>query len=258
MIERSLQNTADSWDKVWAVYDRKKYEYQLALEEKGVRWQQIADYILKKFGTFYGLKCLEIGAGCGHYSMLFARQGARVVLLDYSEKALEFCRIVFKDNGISEYKVKFIHMGALKIEDYLLNKFDVSMSFGVAEHFQKFERKLIFKAHYDILRKGGITFISVPHANCIPFRIYQAIMKFRKRDVIECYPYSLGDFRKLAVQCNISYYFFIGSSFKEAYNPLSFYRRKKGLTQVISKIKREKPSCLDKYLGREITFVAIK
>ncbi len=255
---RNKQSSVKSWDEIWNSYDRKSYECQLALEENSVRWQKIQETIIEKYGSFKGLNCIEIGAGSGHYSMLFARRGAKVTLLDYSKKALEFCQAVFKDNSISENQARFIHMDALRIDPAFFNTYDVSMSFGVAEHFRGSNRKEIVKTHYNLLKKDGITFISVPHANCIPFRIYHLIMKIKKRDVIECYPYTIKAFRELASDYNIGNYFFIGSSFIETYNPFSFYKRKKNLFRETSKIKKEKPRRLDKYLGREITFIAQK
>lgn len=98
------------WDEIWNSYDRKRYDFQLALEEHSVRWQRIKQIIFGKFESLAGLKCLEIGAESGHYLMLFARNGARVTLLDYSEKALEFCQGVFKDNCVDKNKVEFIQM----------------------------------------------------------------------------------------------------------------------------------------------------
>ncbi len=228
------------------------------MEERRVRWQKINRIILDKFGSFKGLNCIEIGAGSGHYSMLFAQRGANVTLLDYSKEALDFCQVVFRDNDINENQVHFIHMDALRIDNSFLNKYDVSMSFGVAEHFKGLDRNKIIKSHYAVLKNEGITFISVPNAYCIPLRIYQLIMKFKKRDVIESYPYSINEFKKNATKCKISNYDFIGSSYIETYNPLSFYRRKKGYIKNISIIKKEKPSHLDKYLGREITFIGKK
>jgi len=56
---------------------------------------------------------------------------------------------------------------------------------------------------------------------------------------------------------NIREYSFIGSSIYETYNPLSFYRRKKGLVRDISFMRKERGTFLDQYMGRELTLVAI-
>ena len=95
IMDKNIKSTAISWSKVWESYNSQRYGYQLALEEHSVRWQRIQQIVLEKYGSFAGLNCIEIGAGSGHYSMLFARRGANVTLLDYSKKALEFCQVVF-------------------------------------------------------------------------------------------------------------------------------------------------------------------
>ncbi|RJQ53942.1 MAG: class I SAM-dependent methyltransferase [Nitrospiraceae bacterium] len=258
LLKKNMESTEASWDRVWGVYGKTKYEFQLALEEHRVRWQKIHDIVIERYGSFRGLNCIEIGAGSGHYSMLFARQGAHVTLLDYSKEALKFCQAIFRDNCIREEQARFVHMDALRIDPAFLGKYDVSMSFGVAEHFEGKDRTGIVKAHYDVLNQAGVTFISVPNAHCIPYRIYQFIAGFKKRDTIECHAYSKGEFKHIAGENNINKYEFIGSSYIDAYSPLSFYRRKRGLTGDIAKINNESPSRLDKYLGREITFIGKK
>lgn len=255
---KTKESFIEHWDEIWNSYDRKRYEYQLALEEHRVRWQRIQNYILEKFGSFTDLKCLEVGAGSGHYSMLFARKGAHVTLLDYSEKALAFCKNVFKDQCIPEDQVHFVHMNALDLKPELVGKFALSMSFGVAEHFEGNERKIIIKNHLKVLKYDGVAFISVPNAACIPFQIYQFLMGQRKKGIIEYLPYSKRELKHIAEECNIKKYDFVGSSYWETYSLLSFYRRKRGLIRDISEIKREKISWLDKYLGREITFICAK
>jgi len=258
MYPKNKKSSTESWDEVWSSYDRERYEYQLAVEEHRVRWQGIQKTIIDKFGSFRGLNYIEIGAGSGHYAMLFSREGANVTLLDYSKKALKFSQAVFKDQGIPEGDVQFICMNALKIEQSLFNKFDVSGSFGVAEHFIESDREVIVKSHFDVLKNDGITFISIPHKNCIPFSIYQFIMKFKNRRTIECYPFTKKEFKELATVPNCRKYFFLGSSYLETYNPMSFINRKRGIIKPISKINKEQPSRFDKYLGREIIFVGFK
>lgn len=255
--QKVSDNTAKAWDSLWSDYDQRQYEHQLIIEENSVRWHAIKREINGKFGSFNNLNILEIGAGSGHYSMLFVRQGAMVTVLDYSETALSFCESVFKRNAISDKKVKFVLMDAFKMGNEYFNNYDVSMSYGVAEHFKGDQRSAFIKTHFDVLKKGGICFISVPHANCIPFRVYQHLANsLKKRNIVECYPYSKKEFRCIAGHIGIHSCTFIGSSYRETYNPLSFYRRKRNV-KLVTRDRPESPSFLDKYLGREITFVGV-
>ncbi len=247
-----------SWNSQWRSYDRDRYEYEVVREKQSVRWQHIELMVRKRHGSFKGLNCLEIGAGSGQYSMLFARRGARVTVLDYSKNALDLSRRIFEDYEIDGQQVRFIQMDALQMDCSLFNGYDVSMSFGVAEHFKGEDRLRIIKAHYDVLKSGGITFISVPNINCLPYRIYRFIMHLKKREAIECYPYSKREFQKIADECTMGSCYFIGFSYRDTYNPLAFYKRKKGSIKEVSRIKKEKPSFLDQYLGRGIVFCGSK
>lgn len=255
MQVRDKRSSIESWDEIWGSYDRKRYEYQIALEENKIRWQRIRDCVLRKFGSFHGLKCIEIGAGSGHYSMLFAREGAHVTLLDYSQKALAFCKNVFREQCIPGHQVHFIHMNALDLKPELVGKFALSMSFGVAEHFTGGDRKTIIESHLRILEDGGLAFISVPNKSCLPLRIHQFLKRFVKQDAIEAYPFTKRDFINIVKEFNVKEYFFIGSSIYETYNPLAFLRRKRAILRDISLIKKEKGTFLDQYMGRELTLV---
>ena len=85
-----------SWDGQWRSYDGDRYEYEVVREEQSVRWQHIELTVRKRYGSFKGLNCLEIGAGSGQYFLLFARRRARVTLLDYLKNALDLSRLFLK------------------------------------------------------------------------------------------------------------------------------------------------------------------
>jgi 2-polyprenyl-3-methyl-5-hydroxy-6-metoxy-1,4-benzoquinol methylase len=66
---------------------------------------------------------------------------------------------------------KFLKHDALVLPVDLLGKYDISMSFGLAEHFRGVERTKIIKSHFDVLKKGGMAFISVPNRYNPPYRL---------------------------------------------------------------------------------------
>ena len=59
-------NTSELWDQFW-VKETSPLEDQFYLkkEELGIRWQRIEKIVLKEFGSFEGLKIIEIGSGTG-------------------------------------------------------------------------------------------------------------------------------------------------------------------------------------------------
>lgn len=205
------KNTSQLWDEFWKNTDPIEEDIlKLAMEENSIRWQRIEKIVLKKFGSFENLEVIEIGAGSGTNAALMAKRGAQITILDYSEKALVRARELFERNNLS---AEFIKQNALSLPSDLLNKYDISMSFGLAEHFRGDERIKINKAHFDILKKGGITFISVPNKYNFPYRIFKFIAECTDRwEVGEEYPYSRKEFRDICKQIGITKYSFSGDS----------------------------------------------
>lgn len=156
------RNTPLLWDEFWEQEITRKDEIVNIMKvENSIGWQRILKIMLLEFGKFENLKVIEFGAGSGTFSVLMAKLGSHTTLLDYSENALEKAHMLFKSNL---FTAEFIKKDALSLEQGLLGKYDVSMSFGLAEHFKGVERVKIIKNHFDVLRKGGMAFISIP--NC--------------------------------------------------------------------------------------------
>lgn len=112
------------------------------------------------------------------------------------------------------------------------------MSFGVAENFRWGDRKKIIKSHYDVLKDRGITFIRVPHSNCIPFRIYELILKPTRRDAVECYQYSMSEFRKIVSDCDIQNYFSSVVRALKLITPFHFMKEERDLSKIFQKLIR--------------------
>ena len=246
------KNTPQLWDKLWN--DNKSIEediYNLTVEEHGIRWRRIEEIVLKEFRTFNGLKVIEIGAGAGTNSALMAKRGANVAVLDYSKNAINQSRIFFERNRL---KADFIEQDALSLTNNLLNQYDISMSFGLTEHFQGHERLLINKAHFDVLKKGGIAFISVPNRWNPPYRIYKFLAEATGRWTVgEEYPYDRGEFKKICKDINGIEYCFIGDSFISSFhflNPIiNKILKKTSKKNSIETIQDEKGTFLDEYFS---------
>ncbi len=157
------------WDKIWTeAKDDEDFLWWVKHENEGVRGGKIISYIEKHLGSISGLKVIEVGSGAGVYSFIFAKRGAVVTLIDYSEKALAVARKHFDAAGLS---ASFICVDALNLDPNLLGKFDVAMSFGTVEHFLHPERFMIAKAHLNLVRPKGIVIISGPNRLFFPHEI---------------------------------------------------------------------------------------
>lgn len=247
------QNTPALWDEVWKDRPSKNEDlFNLVKEENGIRWQRIESVVLKKFGSFKNLKVIEIGAGAGTNAALMAKRGAKVSVLDNSEKALQRSKNFFQRNKL---KAKFIKQDALNLPRNLFGKYDISMSFGLTEHFKGEERIKINKAHFDLLKKGGLAFISVPNKYNIPYQIYKTLAQFLGFwRVGEEYPYSRAELTAVCKKIAIKDYFFFGDSLWYSLNfisPIPVIKKLLKIKEIpdISKVKKEAGTFLDQYFS---------
>jgi 2-polyprenyl-3-methyl-5-hydroxy-6-metoxy-1,4-benzoquinol methylase len=256
------KNTNQLWDNLWEKNTSAKEDiFNLAKEENCIRWIRLEKIVLDNFGSFKDLKVIEIGAGAGTNAALMAKKGAKVTVLDYSDNALKASCMFFDRNGLS---AEFIKLNALSLPLELLNKYDISMSFGLSEHFIGLDRININKAHFDVLKKGGLAFISVPNKNNPPYRIFKFIAEhIGQWNVGEEYPYTRKEFTEICKQVGVSDYSFFGDSLWRSLNfisPIKIFRKifkiKNKLN--INTIKKEKGTPLDEYLSYAIVLCGKK
>jgi len=165
------------WDNLWrhapsvarddALIDR---------ERRSPRWRRVASELAAGFGSIAGLRTIELGSGRGDLSALLAQLGAEVTLLDTSERALEQAQARFERLGL---RVACVCSDMLDYANGASGTFDVSLSSGVIEHFRGDDRTRVIRSHFDVLRPGGMTVISVPHRWCLPYRLWKFYLELR-------------------------------------------------------------------------------
>lgn len=130
--------------------------------------------ILKHFGTFKGLRFVELGAGIGKMSILMDILGGQTTLIDYNENALKKAQEV---QGFFGCEPDLLLENALALPASICDQYDVVMSFGVAEHFLGEQRIAIFHSHRNLAKEHGIVVISVPNALGLCYRLSHGIRK---------------------------------------------------------------------------------
>ncbi len=91
-----------------------------------------------QFERWKGKKVLEIGCGIGTDSVSFARAGADLTAVDFSEKSLEICRRRFEVYGL---KGRFYYGNAEELSTFVpVEPYDLVYSFGVIHHTPHPER----------------------------------------------------------------------------------------------------------------------
>lgn len=139
-----------------------------------IGWEKTVQYILKKKISFEHLHIAEVGCGTGTFSLTLGLLGAEVVLIDIDPQAIKMAKEVF---NIFECNTEFIQMSVLDpVPEFLINRFDIVISGGLAEHFIGDDRLKCVAFHEALLREGGFSYIGVPN-KLSPF--YQMVRLFR-------------------------------------------------------------------------------
>ena len=85
-----------------------------------------------EFNKWKGKKVLEIGCGIGTDTINFARAGALVTAMDYSEESLKIAK---KRAEVFNLPIKFYHADAERLSEVIpVEKYDLVYSFGVIHH----------------------------------------------------------------------------------------------------------------------------
>lgn len=145
-------------------------------EERTPRWRHQEELVRTRLGSFDGLRVVELGAGRGTNAALYARRGAKVTLVDRSHVALAQARELFGANGV---ECETVEADLFDLPKSLLACFDISMSFGVCEHFLGERRLAVVRAHLDVLRRGGIAMIGVPNRFSPVYRLWVKVLMSR-------------------------------------------------------------------------------
>lgn len=90
------------------------------------------------FKKWDGKKVLEIGCGIGTDSINFVRNGAKLTVIEFSEKSLDVCKKRFSTYGLT---AEFYLGDVEKLTEFLpAQHFDLIYSFGVIHHTPKPEK----------------------------------------------------------------------------------------------------------------------
>lgn len=124
----------EDWDDFWKekVNGRRFIELEDPFQQKV--YAKTHKKLMTFLGSIVGKNILEIGAGSGYDSILFATEGAnKVTLLDESIYALQYSKLLAQKLKVLE-KIEFIHGNckALPVED---ESYDIVFSTGLLEHF---------------------------------------------------------------------------------------------------------------------------
>ena len=192
-----IENKAIVWDQIWNKSDeinKELIQINLNRTKESTDWISYTKLINDKFGGWENVFSIEIGSGMGWHSFVAASEGAKVTLLDYSDPALKLAKQRF---DMFSLEGEFISGNAFEVAVKNSNHYNLSWSFGTAEHFKKDLRQKFFKLHFDFISKNGITIVSCPYKYAINYRLwmYYAV-KYNEWSYGLEIPYSKTEFLK--------------------------------------------------------------
>jgi SAM-dependent methyltransferase len=203
----------DDWEKIWADQAISVADDQARLSEETntLRWVQMVAIIQKYLGDIAELNVIEVGAGVGDFSIILNQLGARTTLADYSPEAIEKAKKRFKAHGLT---ADYVLADMLNVPSGLRDKFDMSFSLGLGEHFDGQHRADIIAAHAQVLRPGGLTFISVPYRYSPAYRLWmRSMIKHDSWAYGLEIPFSKREIKALGERAGLESLGFIQSSF---------------------------------------------
>ena len=201
-------------------------------EERTLRWRAQERLVLERFGSFAGLRVIEIGAGRGLNGLLFARRGSKVTLLDLSPIAIEQAGRLF---AAHELPVETAQADVFDLPAELLDRFDVSMSYGLCEHFLGERRLSVVGAHLRLLRPGGLALLGVPNRHAPVYRLWVKTLQARGTWTLGTeVPFAPREIRRLAersggIPLEPRFGSFLGSVVDHGVNQLLFKLGRRGL-----------------------------
>ncbi len=157
-VSSETEISLKKWDEL---YSNKKYLADLEKDYKihflGNILEQLIEYIPK---TKNGETFLEIGSGSAIVGEQFAKEGYFFIGIDFSISALRYLKSRLDKNGIKNYLLVRGDIQNMPIRNNVINAI---YGGGVIEHFKN--TQVVINHLYRILKKGGVSFNSVPVFN---------------------------------------------------------------------------------------------
>lgn len=168
-----MANTTGELEKIWD-QEADKYDPDT---ENNPDYLAHFDIVAEALKPGPGKKILDVGSGTAITSGHLASRGAKMYLVDISQKALNFGRKYFARKKLTG---KFFRQDVFNMK--LPEKsFDGVWNGGVIEHFKDKEKVEMIKTMWNMVKPGGVLLITCPNARDWPFMLAKNILIRRKK-----------------------------------------------------------------------------
>lgn len=148
-MNKKEDNLQKIWDKM-APHYQERYGKSLMFYER--------EFHLKLFGNVRGKKLLDLGCGGGQVSVFFAKEGAVVTGVDFSEKQIDFARGLAKKERLT---ISFISADIKDLSTFGDSSYDFVNSSHTIHYIEDLQR--LFEEVFRVLLPDGKFVFSVSH-----------------------------------------------------------------------------------------------
>ena len=136
-------------------YNKGGEDTRLASRHGSVEFLTSIRYIERYLKT--GDRIIEIGAGTGRYSHVFARQGHSVDAVELIEHNIE----VFRQNTKPDEQITITQGNALDLSSFTNDTYDITLLLGPLYHlFTKKEKQTALREAIRVTKRGGVVFVA--------------------------------------------------------------------------------------------------
>ena len=131
------------------------------LDTWAINYASTIEFILKKINSDYNSQIVDIGCGDGRLTreLSIAYNNSSITGIDYSKHAIALAKAMNSD-------IKNIKFRALDItKKHTLGLFDIALLIEVFEHIPVENTYSFMTGVRNLLREGGILYLTVPHQN---------------------------------------------------------------------------------------------
>ena len=155
-MNEHMQANRELWDKLVPIHAKSKY-YDLDGFRAGK--SSLCDIELNEVGDVSGKSLLHLQCHFGLDTLSWARMGANVTGVDFSEQAISLARSVASDVGVA---AQFLRSNVYDLPECLDREFDIVFtSYGVLTWLPDLTRWAQVAAHF--LKPGGMFYIAELH-----------------------------------------------------------------------------------------------
>lgn len=163
---RPQETEAEYWDRHWDRQRKDFHQHGVPLETRDAWWKnlydEMADHYEMCLGGVVGKSICELGAGSGYASLLLAKRGAQVSLVDFSVNSHAYAKELASYFSVPEERVNF-QLQDMFLTEVPIDRFDVVWNCGVIEHYAWQDAVRMVCAMATHAKPGGKVMITLPN-----------------------------------------------------------------------------------------------